>query len=109
MLVQHKLIESHGLYQHTARAIWEMYQVEVSLQNTVLTWSTMNGDIGIIEHCGLTVLHKGEVITVDNNRGTVRQFHMPVTSLHIHDIYIVTLFVEERVKSLSRAQCHIVL
>ena len=79
------------------------------MQQTVLTWSTMDSDIGIIEQLGLSVLYKGEIVAVNLGCRTVMQFNMPILSLDVNDIDIITLLVEEGVKSLSRAQRHIVL
>ena len=109
ILVKYELIESHCLYQHAAGAIWHVNQIKVALQQPVLTWSTMDSDIGIIEQLGLSVLYKGEIVAVNLGCRTVMQFNMPILSLDVNDIDIITLLVEEGVKSLSRAQRHIVL
>ena len=104
ILVKHKLVESHSLNQYTTSGIGNVYEVEIALQDTILTWSAMNGDIGIVEELGLAVFHKREVIAVDLCRDTTRQFHVPVLTLDIDDIHIVSLFVEERKETLSRTQ-----
>ena len=41
-----------------------------------------------------------KIVLVDSCRCTVLQVNMPVQALHIDDIYVITVFVEERVQSL---------
>ena len=97
ILIQHELVEGHRLHQYPTGTVGDADEVEIALQHTVLTRCTVNGDIGIVEQFRFPVLHKREVVAVDLGRRTVRQFHMPVLSLDIYDIYIVALLVEERV------------
>ena len=49
ILIEHELIESHSLHQHTTGTVGQIDQIEVTLQQAVLTRSAMNGDIGIVE------------------------------------------------------------
>ena len=64
----------------------------------------MDGDIGVVEQFGLAVLDEGEIVAVNLGCRAVMQFDMPVLTFDINDIDIVTLLVEEGVKSLCRAQ-----
>ena len=78
-----------------------MNQVEIALHHAVLAWLTMDGDVGIIEELALAVLDKREVILVDFGCCAIVECHMPVDTLDVYYINIVTLFVEERVESLT--------
>ena len=86
-----------------------MSQFEESLQNAILTWCAMDGDVGIIELHKASVLHKRKIVAVDGRRGAVGQFHMPVGTSHNDDIDIVTILVEEGIKPLCRTQRHFIL
>ena len=78
-----------------------MNQVEIALHHTVLAWLTMDGDIGIIEELTLAVFDKREIILVDLGCCAIIECHMPIDTLDVYYINIVTLFVEERVESLT--------
>ena len=109
ILVQYELVECHCLHQHSACRVRQMNKFEIALQYSVLSRGTVYGYIGIIKLHEFAVFHKREVVTVYWCESTVVQFHVPVVTLHVYDINIVTLFVKERIESLCRAQRHIVL
>ena len=50
--VEHKLVKGHGLDQHAARGVGDVYQVEVALHGAVLARLSVDGDIGIVEDDG---------------------------------------------------------
>ena len=108
-MIENKLIESHCLNQHSTGGIRKSNQIKIALKQTILTWSAMNSNISIIKKTSFTILDKREIIAVDFSRSAIRQFYMPVLSFDIHNINIITFLVKEGVKSLCRAQRHIVL
>ena len=102
VVVEHELIEGHGLDKHSTRRIGQMDEVEVSLNRAVLAWLSVDSDICIVEHHDLTLLiDEGEVVTVDRCRRAVLEIDVPVLSLDVDDVDVVLLLIEEGVKSLS--------
>ena len=77
-----------------------MQQLKVALQYAIFTRCAVYCDVGIIEDNGLSVLNERKIVLVDSCSCTVLQVNMPVQALHIDDIYVITVFVEERVQSL---------
>ena len=63
-----------------------MKEIEITLQASVLSRSAVNGDIGKVE-CDLPAIHlKAEVIPVNGRFAAVGQLHVPVESVHLHNI-----------------------
>ena len=104
VVVEHELVEGHGLYEYAAGAVRQVDKLEIALHDAVLAGCSVDGDIGIVEHHQTTILHEREVVTVDGGRGAVVQVDVPVHAFHVDDIHIVTFFVEEGIKSLGGAQ-----
>ena len=69
----------------------------------------MNGDISIVKPHGLSILNKREVVAVNTCRDASGKLDMPVLTLDVDNIHIITFFVEERIQSLCRAQRYVVL
>ena len=86
-----------------------MEQVKVALHQSVLAGGAVDGDVGVVKFDDLAVAYEGEVVLVYLGSGVVGELHVPVLSFDIHDIYIVTFFVEKRIDALCRAHRDIVL
>ena len=78
-----------------------MDEVEVALHHAVFTWLSVDGDISIIKVNMLAVFYKREVVLVNLNSLTIIQGHVPISALHIDEIDIITLLVEERIQTLT--------
>lgn len=104
ILVEHKLVECHGLDEHATGGVRQVYQFEISLQYSVLARCAVYGDVCVFKEHEFAVLLEREVVAVDGRRCPVVQFHMPVKTFHVYDIHVVAFLVEERVESLRRAQ-----
>ena len=72
-----------------------MDEVKVALHNSILSWLTMNSDVGVIEKDTSTILLKGKIIFVNLSNGSIFKVNMPIGSLHIDNKYIVALFIKE--------------
>ena len=63
-----------------------MKKVEITLQTSVFTRSSMNGDIGKVKCHLLAIYLKTEIVPVDGSFVAVRKLHVPVESVHFDDI-----------------------
>ena len=78
-----------------------MNQVEIALHYTILTRLTMNRNIRIIKILALSILDKREIILVNFGSITIIKGYMPVGALDIDYIYVIALFIKERVQTLT--------
>ena len=58
LVVQYKLVEGHGFYQHATGRVRQVYQFEVALHDTILARSAVNGDVGIVKLHELAIEYK---------------------------------------------------
>ena len=65
IIVERKLIESEGFDENTAGAVGEADEIEVALQDAVLTRRTVDGDVGEIEPVALSVDFVRKITKVD--------------------------------------------
>ena len=86
-----------------------MNQLKIALHDTVLSRSSVDGDISIIKHDQFTILLEREIIAVNGSRCAVGKVNAPVHTFYVHDIDVVTLFVEKGVETLCGAHRNIVL
>ena len=78
-----------------------MNQVEIALHYTILTRLTMNRNIRIIKILALSILDKREIILVNFGSITIIKGYMLVGALDIDYIYVIALFIKERVQALT--------
>ena len=95
VIVEHILVEGHCLYQHTTCRVWQVDKVEVSLHHTILTRLSVDGNISIIEVYMLAILYERKVVLIDFGSLAIIESHVPVGTLYIDQVNIVSLFVEE--------------
>ena len=95
VIVEHILVEGHCLYQHTTCRVWQVDKVEVSLHHTILTRLSVDGNISIIEVYMLAILYERKVVLIDFGCLAIIESHVPVGTLYIDQVNIVSLFVEE--------------
>ena len=74
-----------------------MYQIKVTLHHAILSWLTMNCYICIVEEYRFTILLKREIFLIDFRGIAIVKIDMPIGTLYIYQINIVTLFIKERV------------
>ena len=86
ILVASELIECYGRNQYITTGVRNPQQVKVTLQDTVLTRSAVNGDISEIEKLLFAILHESEVVTVDGSFSAVGQYDFPTVSFHLYYI-----------------------
>ncbi|CCX63650.1 unknown [Prevotella sp. CAG:1058] len=80
-----------------------MYNLKVTLHDTILARCAVYCDISIVELYELAVIHEREVVAVDRDGGAIRQVDMPIKPFHHYYINIVAVLVKERIKPLCRA------
>jgi len=76
----------------------------VTLHDAILARRAVDGDVGIIEPNGFVVQLEGEIALVDFYGISVEQIDVPIEAFYVHYIDVVTLFVEEGIKSLCRSE-----
>ena len=108
ILVQGEFVEGHGLYEQTAGGVRQADQIEISLQDAVLAGSSVYGYIGKVRADLLARFDKGEVVTVYGSRSAVGQTGFPLQPLHLDDVNLEFLFVQEREDTFCAAQRYIV-
>ena len=65
IIVEYEFIIGHGFHEHVGGGVRHAYQVQVALQDTVLAWHAMDGDIAEVGADAFSLLIlKGEVIAV---------------------------------------------
>ena len=55
IIVQYIFVKGHCLNQHATGAVRNVEQFKVALYNSVLAWSAMNGNVGIVEGHFMTI------------------------------------------------------
>ena len=104
IVVEHILIERHGLNEDATGRIRYMEQFKIALHNAILAGGAVDGDIGIVEDHGSPLISKEKSFLSTGNGIAILEVHLPRLSFHLHYIDIVALFVEEGVEPLGRPQ-----
>ena len=101
IIVEHILVKGHGLDKHATGRVRQVDEVEVTLHHTILARLSVYRDISIVEINLLTIFLEREIIFVDVGSLAILEGNMPVSSLHIHNVYVIALFIKERVQALT--------
>ena len=111
IVVHYELIVGHCLDEYITGTVGHSYQVEVTLENAILAWCAVYGDVAIIGTDAFALLvQEREVVFV--NRGALLVFtneRLPFSCMHLYLIYIIALLVQERCYSCSAAHTYVML
>src|SRR5690606_12108513 len=93
-MIAGKFVECECRGQHATIGVGDTEHVEISLQCTIFTRCTMDGDIGIVESDGFSVCDETEIVLVDRN-GHALVFNLPRCSIDHYFIEVVYGLIKE--------------
>ena len=105
-----ELRTGEGCCQHAATAVGHAYHVEISLQDTILTWGAVDDDIGEVEGEFHAVHHDRKVLTIDGPGLVpvvllaVILHHLPFGTLDDDDAGLIFAVVNETPDALGTAE-----
>ena len=108
VLVQGEFIERHGLHEHVRCGVRQMDEVEISLQDTVLTRSAMYGDVGEIRPDTLAAFHEAEIVAVHVRTAPAFQMSLPCHTFDFNDINFISFLVEKGIDTFGAPKGNVV-
>ena len=96
IMIAGKLVECKCAYKHTTRRIRHSDHIEISLQTSVFSRSSMDRNIGEIKMSDLAVLTETKIILVYWCVFPAGKFYRPFVSFYDGNIYIIFVFIKKR-------------
>ena len=94
IIVQRKFVECQSLYQDPTGAIRKTNEIEITLKDTILTRSAMDGDVGKVERATLAFKGVGEVVEIHRNLLVFYEYLHGIATL-FYDVAIIFFGIHE--------------
>ena len=109
VIVENELVVSHCFDKDITCRVRHLNEVEVTLQFSVLAWSTMNGDVSEVGMNLLAVMHETKVVSIDLRATSIRKQSLPLASMNLYLIYNITRGIDERSYSFCTTHTYVML
>ena len=96
IMIAGKLVECKCAYKHSTRGIRHSDHIEISLQTSVFSRSTVDRNIGKIKMSDLAILTETKIILIYWCVFPAGKFYRPFISFYDGNIYIIFIFIKKR-------------